>query len=74
MPASDGVDAIEHRVDQRAQLVERVAGVLHRHARVGAAGPHDLAHRVGELAERLKRRGGQHRAAGEADDDRARGR
>ena len=37
MPAT-ALDAIEHRVDQRAQLVERVAGVAWPARAIGPAG------------------------------------
>ena len=66
------VDAIEHGVDQRAELVERVAGILRRDSRFGPAGPHDPAHRVRETPDRLQRRGGQNGAARETDDRSAR--
>ena len=64
----DGVDPLEHGVEEHAQPAERVGGVADRHACVGAPGAKNLLHGRAKRVHRLQRRPCQQRAACEADD------
>ena len=49
-----GLDAVEQRVDLRAELVERVRRVAHGHARAQASGLQDVADGAAQVAQRLQ--------------------
>ena len=65
------LDAREHGVEQAAQIVDRVAGLPYRHARVHPAGARDAAHGVDQMMDGPQRRAGERRAADERDEDHA---
>ena len=69
MPGDQRLDAVEHRVHQRAELVERVAGVVGGHARARCVPSAGCRARCRPASRtRLQRRAREDRAAGQADD------
>jgi hypothetical protein len=61
-------DALEHLVEQRAQLVDRIPLGAHRHARLGPAGRDDLADGLRQAAQRQQGRSRHDHAAAEPHD------
>ncbi len=69
IPDDQAFDPIEHRVEQRRQLVDRIVRLAHLDALVGAAGAHDAADGRGQPANRFERRLRDQPAARESDAD-----
>ena len=62
-------DAIEHRVEEGAQLVDGVAVGAHRHARFGVAGAGDPADRANQPVNRLEHAPRDQHPARQPDED-----